>query len=97
MKQLTDGEKKGTLWTVRTPPERYTAEKRFKVEGDWGEKTWFNQDAAECVFRKMKNSGSSTGDTFKLTSQSEVIIDKKWQFQVDFRFQIMTSQGGHRA
>ena len=38
MKQLTEGEKKGTLWTVRTDPERYTAEKRFKVEGDWGEK-----------------------------------------------------------
>ena len=38
MKQLTGGEKKGTLWTVRTDPERYTAEKRFEVEGDWGEK-----------------------------------------------------------
>ena len=38
MKQLTDGEKKGTLWTVRTDPERYTAEKRFEVEGDWGDK-----------------------------------------------------------
>ena len=37
MKQLTDGEKKGTLWTVRTDPERYTAEKRFEVEGDWGD------------------------------------------------------------
>ena len=38
MKQLTDGERKGTLWTVRTDPERYTAEKRFEVEGDWGER-----------------------------------------------------------
>ena len=38
MKQLTEGEKKGTLWTVRTDPARYTAEKPFKVEGDWGEK-----------------------------------------------------------
>ena len=38
MKQLTDGEKEGTLWTVRTDPERYTARKRFEVEGDWGEK-----------------------------------------------------------
>ena len=38
MKQLTEGEKKGTLWTVRTDPERYTAEKRFEVKGDWGEK-----------------------------------------------------------
>ena len=37
MKQLTDGEKKGTLWTVRTDPERYTAEKRFEVEGNWGD------------------------------------------------------------
>ena len=38
MKQLTDGEKRGTLWTVRTDPERYTAAKPFKVEGEWGEK-----------------------------------------------------------
>ena len=38
MKQFNDGDRKGTLWTVRTDPERYTAKKRFKVEGDWGEK-----------------------------------------------------------
>ena len=38
MNQLTNGEKNGTLWTVRTAPDRYTAEKRFEVEGDWGDR-----------------------------------------------------------
>ena len=38
MKQLAEGEKNGTLWTIRTDPERYTAEKRFEVVGDWGKK-----------------------------------------------------------
>ena len=38
MEQLTKGEKRGTLWTVRTDPERYTAAKSFEVAGDWAEK-----------------------------------------------------------
>ena len=38
MQQFTDGERKGTLWTIRTDPEKYTAEKLFQVGGDWGEK-----------------------------------------------------------
>ena len=38
MKQFVDGEKAGTLWTVRTSPHDYPAAKRFKVEGDWEKK-----------------------------------------------------------
>ena len=38
MEQLTSGEKKGTLWTLRTDPQRYTAESRFNVKGDWPRK-----------------------------------------------------------
>ena len=38
VKLFAKGEKKGTLWTVRTSPHDYPATKRFQVEGDWGKK-----------------------------------------------------------